>query len=143
MATTTARASIRSSERYAWHGQSLLITGLNGECDASSPLTGYYFREARFLSALKFRVNGREPWLCEDAVVAPNELQFAYGYPEVTSYGGGGSGQSQDETPTDEDGIPQRAVDIRLRYQIGVASLDADVVLTNRTAHRTLSLKLS
>jgi glycogen debranching enzyme len=143
MATTTARASIRSLERYAWHGQSLLVTGVNGECDASASLSGYYFREARFLSALEFRLNGRSPWLCEDAVVAPNELQFAYAYPEVASYGGGGTGQSQDEPPSDEDGIPQRAVDIRLRYKIGVASLDAEVTLANRTARRTLSFTLS
>jgi glycogen debranching enzyme len=88
-------------------------------------------------------VNGHEPWICEDAVVAPNELQFAYGYPELTSYGGGGTGQSQDETPYDADGIPQRAVDIRLRYVIRVASLDVDAVLTNRATRRTLSLDLS
>ena len=30
MATTTPRASIRSTERYAWHGQSVLVTGVNG-----------------------------------------------------------------------------------------------------------------
>jgi glycogen debranching enzyme len=143
MPTTTVRASVRSSERYAWHGQSLLITGVNGECDASAPIAGYYFREARFLRTLALRVNGREPWVCEDAVVAPNELQFAYGYPELTSYGGGGTGQSQDETPYDADGVPQRAVDIRLRYVVRVASLDVDAVLTNRTTRRTLSLYLS
>jgi glycogen debranching enzyme len=143
MPTTTVHASVRSSERYAWHGQSLLITGVNGECDASAPIPGYYFREARFLRTLAFRVNGHEPWICEDAVVAPNELQFAYGYPELTSYGGGGTGQSQDETPYDADGIPQRAVDIRLRYVIRVASLDVDAVLTNRATRRTLSLDLS
>jgi glycogen debranching enzyme len=143
MATTTARASIRSSERYAWHGQSLLVTGVNGECDPSASLAGYYFREARFLRALKFRLNGHEPWICEDAVVAPNELQFAYAYPEVASYGGGGTGQSQDETPLDADGVPQRAIDMRLRYRVNVASLDVEVVLTNRTAKHSVSLDLS
>jgi glycogen debranching enzyme len=143
MANPSVRASIRSTERYAWHGQSLLIVGVQGECDETLPVAGYYFREARFLRTLRLRVNGHAPWLCEDAVVSPRELQFSYAYPEVATYGGGGTGQSQDETPTDRDGVPQRAVDIRLRYRTGVASLEADVVLMNRTPQHTLSLDLA
>jgi len=29
-------AAVRSNERYAWHGQSLLITNVNGECDEAA-----------------------------------------------------------------------------------------------------------
>ena len=143
MANPSVRASIRATERYAWHGQSVFIVGAQGECDGTLPIAGYYFREARFLRALTLHVNGRSPWLCEDAVVSPRELHFSYAYPEIATYGGGGTGQSQDETPMDADGVPQRAVDIRLRYRVGVASLEADIVLANRTPQRTLSLDLA
>jgi hypothetical protein len=142
MATTTARATIRAEERYAWHGQSLLIVNVRGECDGTTlPLAGYYFREARYLSRLELRVNGNAPWLCEDAVVSAEELQFAYAYPEVSNYGGGGTGQSQDDTPVDEDGVPQRAVDIRLAYHVGIASVEAVAVVTNRAAKTPVSLR--
>ena len=142
MANPSVRASIRSAERYAWHGQSLLIVNAQGACDDTLPIAGYYFREARFLRTLGFRINGRSPWLCEDAVVSPREIHFSYAYPEVATHGGGGTGQSQDETPVDGDGVPQRAVDLRLRYRVGIASLEADIVLANRTSQRTLSLDL-
>src|SRR4051812_24940932 len=97
MPITTTRATVRASERYAWHGQSLLITNERGDCDATLPIAGYYFREARYLIAIRLLVNGRQPWLCEDAVVGPRELCFAFAYPEIESYGGGGTGQSQAE----------------------------------------------
>ena len=145
MATTSTRATIRSNERCAWHGQSLLITNARGDCDARDallPIAGYYFREARHLSALVLRINGREPWLCEDAAVDQTELQFAYGYPEIDTYGGGGTGQSQDETPVDQDGIPQRSVDIRLCWRVGIASLDVEAVITNRAPRTSVSLRL-
>ncbi len=142
MSTTTTRATIRATERYAWHGQSLLILDTHGECGSAAPLTGYYFRETRYLSTLRLRINGCEPWLCEDAVVSPQELHFAYAYPEVAVYGGGGTGQSQDQTPVDANGLPQRAVDIRLRHRVRIAALDVDAVITNRTPAATLSLRL-
>jgi len=136
-------AAVRSNERYAWHGQSLLITDVNGECDDAAPISGFYFREARFLRRLALRINGTTPWLCEDAVISQRELVFAYTFPEVARYGGGGTGQSDDDTPADDHGLPQRAIDIRLRYQVGLVALDADAVVANRSPHKTLTLDLS
>ena len=136
-------AAVRSNERYAWHGQSLLITDVNGECDDAAPISGFYFREARFLRRLALRINGTAPWLCEDAVISQRELLFAYTFPEVARYGGGGTGQSEDETPLDDHGLPQRAIDIRLRYRVGLAAMDADAVVANRSPHKVATLDLS
>lgn len=62
---------IRSHERCAWHGQSLLITNARGDCGDDDALSGYYFREARHLRTLRLAINGEEPWLCD----------FPTGYP--------------------------------------------------------------
>ena len=109
---------VRPGVRYAWYGQSLLIVTAEGHCDSTEQLTGYYHREARFLRTWQLQVDGESPWLCESAAVAPDTLQFAYVYPEVAEYGGGGSGQSGDEEPTNQKGIPQRAIDIRVEYRV-------------------------
>src|SRR4051812_8618703 len=101
-----AHVLVRPSECRAWHGQSLLITDVRGDAGAGLPLSGFYFRETRFLRTLRLTVNGQAPWLCETASPSPRELCFAFAHPEVEAYGGGGTGQSQDETPVDELGIP-------------------------------------
>ena len=49
---------LRSSQLYAWKGPSLLIVDTAGECGADERLSGYYFREARFLSRLGLTING-------------------------------------------------------------------------------------
>ncbi len=51
-----------------------------GEADDATPLTGFYFREARFLSTVRLQIDGQRPWLCEAAAIAPDELQFVYTY---------------------------------------------------------------
>jgi glycogen debranching enzyme len=135
-------AFIRADERCAWHGQSLLITDVNGTCGENLSLSGYYFREARFLRTLRLELNGHRPWLCE-ASTNVSELGFAYVYPEIAEYGGGGTGQSQDVTPVDDRGIPQRAIDIRVRYIVGIASLEVEAVLTNRATRRDVAFDLS
>jgi glycogen debranching enzyme len=136
-------ATVRAKERSAWRAQSLLVTDVRGECGESLPLSGFYFREARFVSAIRLRINGEEPWLCEDAVVSPDELAFAYVYPEIVEYGGGGTGQAQDQTPVDEHGVPQRAIDLRLRYRVRIDRLDVDLTLTNRAPNRAVELELA
>lgn len=136
-------ATVRASERYAWRAQSLLITDLRGECGESQALSGFYFREARFLRTMRLRINGRAPWLCEDAVVAPDELAFAYAHPEIVDYGGGGTGQSQEHTPVDDHGVPQRAIDLRVRYRLAIAGLVVDATLTNRVPNTPITLELA
>ena len=136
-------ATVRADERCAWRGQSLLITDRRGECGGAVALSGFYFREARFLRSLRLRINGRDPWLCEDAIVSPEELTFSYAYPEIVEYGGGGTGQAQDDTPVDDDGVPQRAIDLRIRYRVGIAGFDVDAAIANRAATKTVQLELA
>jgi glycogen debranching enzyme len=133
---------MRSNERYAWHGQSLLITNARGDCDADNSLTGFYFRETRHLRTLRLEINGQQPWLCESAAADPESLYFNYVYPELAEFGGGGSGQSQDAVSRDSDGLPHRCLDLLVTYRVGIASLDATLCITNR-AREDVSIQLS
>src|SRR5258706_4415022 len=123
---------IRSNERYAWHGQSLLITNERGDCGSDNSLSGYYFREARHLRTMRIEINGLAPWLCESAANEAESLHFSYVHPELTSFGGGGSGQSQDATSRDRDRIPHRSLDIVVTHQLGIAALDVSAAVTNK-----------
>lgn len=136
-------ATVRVGERRAWRGQSLLVTDERGECGDSLSLTGFYFREARFLRTLQFRINGEEPWLCEDAEIGPDALLFTYAHPEIVNYSGGGTGQSEDAVPVDRHGAPQRAVTVRVTHRVGIASLHVDVTLGNHSATSPVELDLA
>jgi glycogen debranching enzyme len=125
---------IRANERYAWHGQSLLLTNARGECGDDNSLSGYYFREARHLRTLRLEINGKEPWLCESATGEPETLHFSYVYPELAEFGGGGTGYSQDEISRDAQRIPHRAIDMVLEYSVGIASLDVTLQISNHAA---------
>jgi glycogen debranching enzyme len=137
MSTVTVRAGILC----AWRGPSLLIVGNDGMSGPPQSLSGFYHREARFLSHLRLTVNGTEPWLCEGAAVQPDLLAFTFVYPEITTPGGGGTGQSDDEEHLDRHGTPERALNILLHYRVKVASLDVSVVVTNRS-RRTVRAEL-
>jgi glycogen debranching enzyme len=104
-----------------------------GEVDGATPLSGFYFREARFLSALRVEIDGERPWLCEAAAIAPDLLQFVYTYPEVAVYEGGASGQAGDAEPRNRRGIPQRGLDLTLTYRVHVDHLTAKAIIGNRT----------
>ena len=129
-------AHVRPCQRYAWRGPSLLVTDERGECGERDGLSGYYFREARHLRTLRLEVNGTVPWLCADGSSGPEELDVVYVYPELTRFGGGGTDVSDDTTWTDDRGVTQRAVDLRLRYRVGLHGLDAELVLANRSRDR-------
>ena len=124
-------ALVRSDILYAWKGPSLLIVSPRGECGADHPLSGFYFREARFLRTLRWTINGERPWLCEAASVDPESLALNFVHPEIKEPGGGGTGQSGDEEALDAHGIPERSLDIRLSYQVGVRALDTVLVISN------------
>lgn len=98
--------SIRMDLPAAWFGPSLLITNHEGECGPAQPLTGFYVRETRHLATLRLEIDGVAPWCCERARPDPAQLAFVFNHPELTRFGGGGSGVSGDETTTDEHGIP-------------------------------------
>lgn len=124
---------IRTSQLYAWKGPSLLIVDTKGECGPDESLSGYYFREARFLSTLRLTVNGRRPWTCDATLVGPDSLAFTYIYPELTEFGGGGSGQSGDETSIDRDGIPHRSVSLRVLHQLSIDGLTVTATVSNHS----------
>src|SRR5215213_433742 len=132
MAVTLVRPDIL----YAWKGPSLLITGTHGECGPDQQLSGFYFREARFLSRLRLEVNGEAPWLCEAASLDPESLALNFVHPEITEPGGGGTGQSGDEEGTDARGLPERSVDLRLSFHVRIAELDIVLLIANRARRR-------
>jgi glycogen debranching enzyme len=129
---------IRPELVYAWHGQAQLIVNTRGDCGDDQTLSGFYFRETRHLRTLRLTIDGRQPWLSEAAVVDPSVLHFDYVHPELHSFGGGGSGQSGDDLETDDHGIPYRALDVRVRYELGIAELRVALAVTNR-AQREVS----
>lgn len=126
-----ARALIRPDSLYAWKGPALLIVNTRGECGANPSFTGFYFREARFLNTCRLEIDGEPPWLCEAAAIDPDLLEFSYTFPEVAKYGGGGSGQSGDDEPRNERGLPQRGLNIQLSYRVRVASLEITASILN------------
>jgi glycogen debranching enzyme len=127
---------VRPQILYGWKGPSLFIVNTRGECGDDQTLSGYYFREARFLRTLRLAIDGDAPWLCEAASVEPHILSFTYAYPEVAEYGGGGSGQSGDDTPTNARGIPQRALAVRLVYIASLTGLTVHLTVTNHSKRR-------
>ena len=129
--SSTARAIIRPDTLSAWKGPSLLIVSTDGECGDRKPLSGYYFREARFLKTLRLTIDGETPWLCEAAAASPSVLAFTYVYPEIAEFGGGGSGSSGDDIPINGRGIPQRALAIEVTYTVVPDGLIVDVRATN------------
>ena len=131
MTTTLVRPEIL----YAWNGPSLLIVNTRGECGTDQQLSGFYFREARFLHTLRLEINGDRPWLCEAAAIDPQTLCWTFVHPEIKEPGGGGTGHAGDDIPTDDRGIPERSLDVRLSYHVGVARLEAVLAITNRARH--------
>jgi glycogen debranching enzyme len=133
---------VRPRVLYGWRGPSFVVVNTRGECGEDEALSGYYFREARFLRTLQLRIDGEPPWLCEAASVAPTLLSFVYTYPEVADYGGGGSGQSGDETPQNSKGIPQRALSITVSIAVRVHGLVVSASIANH-ANRAVTFELS
>jgi glycogen debranching enzyme len=124
--------TVRPELLYAWHGQTLLVVNARGESGEDETLSGIYFREARHLRTLRLTINGESPWLCEAAAEDPTTLRFAYIYPELTRFGGGGSGTSDDRGSVDDNGIEHRSIDVRVAHRVDIASLRTEVEITNR-----------
>ncbi len=129
-------ARVRPDQRYAWCGPSLLVTNGRGECDDTDALSGYYFREARHLRTLRLRVNGTAPWLCADGEDGARTLLVVYTYPELTRFGGGGTDVSDDTTWTDDAGVQERAIDVRVEHRVAPNALVTTATLTNRSQAR-------
>lgn len=111
---------IRSQQLYAWKGPSLLIVDSRGECSDREQLSGYYFRETRFLKTLRLEVNGHEPWLCEPAALQPDALAFTYVHPEAV----------------DDAAVPHRALSLRLLYTVKIDGLTVTLTISNHATRR-------
>jgi glycogen debranching enzyme len=126
-------AAVRLGTSCAWRGTTLLVTDTAGECGPDDALSGLYVREVRHLRTLRFEINGRRPWLCEWARPRADQLAYVFVYPELVTFGGGGSGLAGDAVTRDEDGIPHRALDVRLRYEVDLHRLVVRAVVANRS----------
>jgi glycogen debranching enzyme len=122
------RAHNRPEILYAWRGPSVLTVDSRGRCGREH-LTGYFFRETRYLRELGLHINGEEPFLCSVAEAGPNVLEFSYIYPPVESQGGGGSGSGGSGT---HGGILFRGLDLDLSYHVHPAAMEAILRLTSR-----------
>jgi glycogen debranching enzyme len=134
----TRRVDIRPGQRYAWYGPAMIVTDQRGECGGSvqPDLSGFYFRETRYLSRLRLEVNGEAPWLCAVGGGRQDELAFTYSHPELSGGSGGGSGTAGEELPRDPHGLPRRALDFLACYRIGFHALEVVLTVTNRSADR-------
>ena len=146
-----AHVSVRPELLCAWHGPSLLVTNSHGACGDDQTLSGFFFREARYLRTQRLLINGETPWLCEAATEDPRTLRFVYVYPELREFGGGGSGQSAGEGAASagnatlgsrlrggdggDDGIAPRTLDVLVTHRVGIASLSTELEVTNRGRH--------
>jgi len=110
----------------------LLVTNERLECDESDVLTGYYFREARYLRRLRLRLNGAPPWLCSEGELRHDVLSAVYVYPELTQFEGGGTDAAGDWDWNDDAGITRRSIDIRTQLGVTPRELIVGLDLVNR-----------
>jgi glycogen debranching enzyme len=111
----------------------VLVTNNHGECGPDQTLSGYFFRETRFLRECRLEINGRPPWLCAAGLGGPGTIALNFTHPEQLGYSGGGSGSGGDELPRDDHGLPHRALEILTLYQLRFRGFEAAVRITNRT----------
>lgn len=124
----TVVARIRPDIVFAWRGSSVLVTDVEGSIHGDG-LTGLFFREARYLSRLVFRLHERTPFPCSVAQVAPDVLELTAIHPEVEKGGGGGSGSGGTPGP---DGLIYRGLDVRVRMNVRPNGADVVITLCNR-----------
>jgi glycogen debranching enzyme len=125
-------AHVRPELRFAWRGTSLLVTDLDAGCDSQAPLSGWYYREARHLSRLQLLVNGQPPWRCEVATPDPTHVDLSAIHPELTEFGGGGTGVSGAESSRDPHGLLHRTLELLQRCTVTADALTVTVRVKNR-----------
>lgn len=119
----------RPGIRQAWRGPAMLVLDNDARAGSDVELSGFYFRETRYLSALRFRINGEDPICASAAEVGSSEMEFSYTYPPVEVRGGGGSGSGGDH---ERHGILSRGLDLDLRFRVRPASVEVTLALTSR-----------
>jgi glycogen debranching enzyme len=126
-------AAIRPGLSCAWYGPSVLVTNNRGECGTDQALSGFFFRETRFLRELRLEIDGQRPWLCASGAGEQRSLAFSLSHPELPGHTGGGSGTGGDEVPRDPRGVPNRALDLLTRYEVAFRGLEVRLLITNRS----------
>ncbi|MGQ0642502.1 MAG: glycogen debranching N-terminal domain-containing protein [Gemmatimonadaceae bacterium] len=127
-------AYVGSDVCCAWCGTSLLVLQRRPGAIAATenPTTGFFYREARHLSTLRFEVNGSLPWFCEAAQHDTRRLTLSYVHPEFAEFGGGGTGQARDERSRDATGLPHRSLEIEIQHLVAPNRLEVSATITNR-----------
>ena len=133
MGLPMAGVAIRPELQCAWYGPALLVTNQRGECGSDQTLSGFYFRETRFLRELRLEIDGQRPWLCASGAAEQGSLAFSFSHPEVHRYSGGGSGTGGGDVVRDSRGTPNRALDLLGRYELSFRGLVVTLLITNRS----------
>ncbi|MEX2282830.1 MAG: glycogen debranching N-terminal domain-containing protein [Gemmatimonadota bacterium] len=120
-------AANRPDLHYVWRGPAQLAIDHDGRA-GTLPLSGFFFRQNRFLRELQLELNGESPFRCSLAETAANELELTYIFPPLTSGDGGGSGSGAKGSHL---GLLYRDVTLRLTYRVHPASLEAVLLVTN------------
>lgn len=128
-----SRVRLRPQVNVAWCGPALLIADALGAV-GSEPLTGFYFRETRYLSRLVLSIAGQAPHLCSIQSPSPRELCIVAIFPELVRFSGGGTGESGQEPTPVINGLPARSLELRLRFLLRPASLMVSTTLVNRAS---------
>ena len=121
-------AYVRPGIHCAWNGPSLLVTNDSAGV-GDSTLSGFYFRETRYLSRLELLLNNERPFCCSTAEVDGSRLEASYVYPPVDVGKGGGSGSGAQSA---HKGILSRGLDLMISCRVRPASLEACLRITNR-----------
>lgn len=123
-----ARADSLPGVYCAWRGPALLVLDADG-CALPDRLTGFFFRESRFVSRLELRLNGERLFCCSAAQAGANRLEFTYVYPPVDIGAGGGSGSGGQSMYR---GILRRGLDLRLSFDVHPSWVDITLHAANR-----------
>jgi glycogen debranching enzyme len=105
--------------RCGWCGPTLLVVDTDGWVGRHT-LSGWYFRETRYLSLLRLELFGERPHLAALGDVAPRSIEATFQYPPVARWGGGGSGSGRGGRT---HGLWWRSLDLDLEYALRPASL--------------------
>ena len=116
----------------AWSGPAMLVLDGSGSAGAA-PLSGFFFRQTRFLRTLRLEIEGEVPYPCSIVEASPDTIETTAIFPEVDRGGGGGSGSGGDG---ERHGVLHRAVDLRSRFVVRPASAEVQVTLTSRWQER-------
>ena len=76
----------RPEVRYAWRGPSMLVVDNRGR-SGTERLTGFFFRETRYLHDLRLEIEGEDSFPCSATGSGPGKLELSFTYPPVESRG--------------------------------------------------------